>query len=124
MEEIYKIIKIIDNESVVINAGSENYIENGDKFRIYTIGEEVKDLDGKNLGTLDTIKAILTVVTVFPKMCICQKITKVPSIYAKLGGQFIAEEKALELNVNQAEITGGIQKDLTIHIGDLAKIEK
>ena len=120
MEEMYKVVKIIDSKNIVINAGKENYIKKGDKFEIYIKGEEVKDLDGKtSLGTLDTIKDTLTVITVFPKMCVCQKLIKsaIPSITGLLN-----EPTSTSLNVNENEISGGFSSDLTIKVGDFARL--
>lgn len=124
MEEIYKVVKIIDSENIVINAGKDNYIKKGDKFEIFVVGEEIKDLDGKNLGTLDTIKDTVTVVTVLPKMCICQKLLKVtiPALSAFAKTQLTPRDESITLNVDESQITGGFTEDLTIRIGDLARL--
>ncbi len=126
MEEVYKVVKIIDIENIVINAGKENYIKKGDKFDIYTIGEEIKDLDGNSLGTLDTIKETVTVINVFPKMCICQKIVK--GSYSTLikftQDQLTFKDEIVSLNVDKKELSGGLDEDLTIRIGDLAKLSE
>lgn len=34
-EKIYKIVKIVDDENIVINAGTENGIKRGMKFEIF-----------------------------------------------------------------------------------------
>ena len=69
----YKIIKIIDDKTIVINGGSENGIKNGDKFEILDTGEQITDpFTNENLGTLDTIKEIVTADNVLPKMTICR----------------------------------------------------
>lgn len=121
MDEIYKVIKIIDIENIVINAGKENYIKKGDKFEIYSVGKEVKDLDGNSLGTLNTVKETVTAVVVFPKMCICQKIIYTPPAYISITSQNITSKKGpVALDVDTKEFSGGLSEDLTIHIGDLA----
>lgn len=120
MEETYRIVKIIDSENIVINAGKDNYIKRGDKFEIFVKGEEIKDLDGKtSLGTLDTIKDIVTVVTVFPRICICQKIAK-SSSHALTG--LFNTSSTVSLNVDSSQISGGFAEDLTIKLGDLARL--
>lgn len=125
MEETYKVIKIIDAENIVINAGKDNYIKKGDKFEIFIKGDEIKDLDGKtSLGTLDTIKEIVTVVTVLPKMCICQKLIKasIPALTAFAKTQLAPKNTSIALNVDESQITGGFSEDLTIRLGDLARL--
>lgn len=123
MEETYKIVKIIDLENIVINAGKDNYIKKGDKFEIYSVGKEIYDLDGNSLGTLDTIKEVVTVVAVFPKMCICQKIINVtPSYLAAAAKTMLSTQEIASLNVDAKDFSGGLSDDKTIHIGDLARL--
>lgn len=124
MEEAYNVVRIIDEKNIVINAGKENYIKKGDKFEIYSIGKEIKDLNGNSLGTLDTIKETVVAVTVFPKMSICQKLTKTSlSPLLKFTKEQIASiEDANYLNVDTTEFEGGLEQDLTIHVGDFARL--
>ena len=58
MEEIkYKVAKVIDEYTLVINAGKNQGIKSGFKFLIYSIGEDIKDPDtGESLGKLEVIK--------------------------------------------------------------------
>lgn len=122
--EIYKVIKIIDDKTIVINAGSENYIKKDDKFEIFEVGKEVFDPDTKeSLGTLDTIKIVLTVVTVLPKMCICQKLVKdsTDELTNFMKSNFFIKKPAT-LNVDEKEISGGLSNNSTIKIGDLARL--
>lgn len=123
MEEVYNIVKIIDEKSIVINAGKENYIKKGDKFEIYSIGKEIKDLNGSSLGTLDTIKEIVTVVSVFPKMCVCQKIVDVtPGYIINATKNILTKKETVSLDVDTVEFSGGLSEDLTLHVGDLARL--
>ncbi|MCI8618434.1 MAG: hypothetical protein HFJ60_09460 [Clostridia bacterium] len=125
MEETYKVLKIIDIENILINAGKENYIKKGDKFEIFVRGDEVIDESTKkSLGTLDTIKDIVTVVAVFPKMCICQKLikTSIPSLAAFAKEQLSFKSEPISLNVDKTQITGGFSNDLVIRVGDLARL--
>ncbi len=117
MSKDFKIIKIIDDETIVINAGSENKVNPGDKFEIFDIGEEIRDPDTQEiLGTLDTIKETVEAIHVFPKMCICKHrvITKHVSALS-LGLETVSSKL---LNIDSTEISGGLSSDLTIHIGD------
>ena len=60
MEEIkYKIAKVVDEYTLVINAGKNQGIKSGFKFLIYSIGEDIKDPDTEeSLGNLEVIKGI------------------------------------------------------------------
>ncbi len=124
MEKIYKIIKIIDDETLVINAGYDNGIKIGDDFEIFEDGEEIKDPDtGEVLGTLDTIKERVEAIDVFPKMCICRHNIIVNYIKA-ITGDF-TKIKSKTLNIDSSQISGGLSDNLTIHIGDkVRKIRK
>ena len=125
MDEIYKVTKIVDSKNIIINAGRENYIKKGDKFEIFVKGDEVFDISTKeSLGTLDTIKEIVTVVTVFPKMCICQKILKSSfPLLAPIAMEKISpKDSPTDLNIDKSQETGGFSNDFTIHIGDLARL--
>ena len=125
MEETYSVVKIIDTENIIINAGKENYIKKGDKFEIFIRGDEIIDeKTKKSLGTLDTIKDIVTVVTVLPKMCICQKLVKssISSLAVFTKEQLAFKEEPASLNVDMSQITGGFSDDLVIRIGDLARL--
>lgn len=113
----FKVIKIIDDETIVINAGSLHGIKEGDKFEIYQDGEEIKDPEtGEILGMLDTIKEQVEAVNVFPKMCICRHNIVVNYIQNLTGS--LSKMKSKTLNVDSTEISGGLSGDLTIHIGD------
>ena len=120
MEEDYKIVKIIDSETLVINAGSENGIRRGDKFEVYEIGQEVLDPDTKrSLGTLDTIKETVEAITVLPKMSICKhRYAYNPISNLSIGITRITDKT---LNVETTEISGGLSEDTTIRVGDKAR---
>ncbi len=52
-----KVSKIIDDHTIVINRGSKQGVKDGERFLIYSIGEEIIDPDSnKPLGKLEIIK--------------------------------------------------------------------
>ncbi|MGN2369276.1 FlgT C-terminal domain-containing protein [Clostridium cagae] len=121
--EIYKVIKIISDSEILINAGSEHKIKTGDNFDIFTTGEEIFDPDtNESLGTLDTVKATVEVVIVYPKMCLCQKIIRkaegLVGFALDLKKEVIYKER---LKVDATEISGGLSDDLIIHLNDLVR---
>ncbi|WP_295291307.1 hypothetical protein [uncultured Catenibacterium sp.] len=77
MEEKYgpecigKVIRIIDDTEIIINAG-EDILTIGDKITIYAIGDEITDLDGTSLGYYECDKATLTVATTTQHYSICK----------------------------------------------------
>ena len=56
-EKFAKVIRIIDDYRVVINRGRVDGVAPGDRFLIYTIGEELFDPDTNgSLGKLEIVK--------------------------------------------------------------------
>lgn len=54
---IYKVVKIISPYQVVINAGAESNIKQGQRFLIYSIGDMVIDSDtGEELEQVEIVK--------------------------------------------------------------------
>lgn len=64
-----KVAMLKNSSEVVINKGSDHNVKIGDKFIIYTLGEEVIDPDsGESLGALEEIKGNAIVKHVQEKM--------------------------------------------------------
>ncbi|MDS1004986.1 hypothetical protein P9J83_15990 [Clostridium sporogenes] len=125
-KNIFKVVKIVSDSEIVVNAGSEDSIKKGQELEIFTQGEEIFDPETKeSLGTLDTVKATIEVVTVYPKMCLCMDIEyeRSPSLLTAVGmmqGQKVKVAK--RLNVDSTQISGGLNNDdQKIHIGDLVR---
>ena len=95
MTSNYKIVKIISEYKVVVNAGSNSFIKEGDILEVYQPGQEVTDPEtGESLGTLDFVKAKLRVVDVFPKMCVCEnRDTETSSLFSSFAQSLKYEEK-------------------------------
>lgn len=122
MTNSYKIVKIISEYKVVVNAGSNCSIEENDILEVYQPGQEVLDPEtGDSLGTLDFIKAKLRVIDVLPKMCICENRDTRQSSIIDLVQNFSREER-LPLNVKTTDISGGYEGiDKKIKVGDLVR---
>ena len=129
MEEKYgpqcigKVIRIIDDTEIIINAG-EDILTVGDKITIYAIGDEITDLNGTNLGYYECDKATLTVATTTQHYSIC----KTEKIYKKstLGvitnfstDVFIGYEH-ISIDQEQAKPISIKNKD-KVQVGDLVK---
>lgn len=123
MNSPYKIVKIINEYRVVVNAGSNDSVHDGDILEVYVPGSEVKDPDtGEDLGTLDYVKAKLRVVDTFPRMCVCenracQSVFSWADALSSLSGQ-----ESLPLNVDSKDISGGYEGiNKKIKVGDLVR---
>lgn len=135
----FKVIKIIDEYSLVINSGLRDGISIGDSIEIFLEGDEIVDPfnEGKVLGTLDFIKDTLEVTEVYSEFAVCKKIeTKdvhVPSPLQKalshsmsgLSGITGTTETRIivkKIKIDENEITGRRKGDRVIRIGDIARI--
>lgn len=122
MSKPYRIVKIISEYKVVVNAGSNDSICEGQALEVYTPGKEIIDPEtNESLGVLDYVKAKLYVRDVFPKMCICaNQETEVVNPLKAFSFQF---EKVLPLNVDAKDISGGFEgMSKKIHVGDFVRI--
>lgn len=120
MNRPYKIVKIINEYRVVVNAGLNDLVHDGDILEVYVPGSEVKDPDtGESLGTLDYVKAKLRVVDVFPKMCVCENrdYQRVFSLADALSS--LSSQEPLPLDVDSKDISGGYEGiNKKIKVGD------
>lgn len=132
-EKKLKIIKIIDDYRVVINAGKEDSIKERDKFEIYIEGIELKDEEtGESYGTLDYVKATVEAIEIFEKACICENIETyterendpLQNSLSKIATSFYGTTNTYikPLEVDQSQVTGyGFEIDETIKVGDLVR---
>lgn len=70
------VVEVVDDYQVVINKGSEDGIEEGQRFLIYELSEEkIKDPEtGENLGKLEYVKGKGKVIHVQEKMSTIESI--------------------------------------------------
>lgn len=122
MSKTFKVVKIINEYKVVVNAGSQDFIREGAELEIFAPGKDVIDPDtGENLGALDYVKAKLCVIDVFPKMSICENYDgeRIRTIEDVLS-HTITEK--IPLNVDAKDISGGFEGiSKKIRVGDLVR---
>lgn len=119
-----RVVKIIDDRSIVINAGENEGIKEGDRFCVYSEnGTPVIDpVTKEDLGAFRGIKAKIEATIVYEKMSICENTIKIGGIANNLSElafePFLARRASL--NVDPAQISGGldISVDEPIRIGD------
>lgn len=129
MTNTYKIVKILDEYSVIINAGTNMGIEIGDEFQILdTEGSEVIDPEtGAVLGYLELVKETVRVSDVHEKMCFCETGYSVginQNIIrglSNIANAYTYTERK-KLNVDLTQVTGGLRhSDAPIRVGDIVK---
>lgn len=121
-----KVIKIINQDKIVINAGNNFDIEKGDKFEIYVEGEDLIDNEGTNYGKLNFVKAEIEAVQVEDKLSICAN-TKHELTGILQVGMGLQQKRRKSLDVDPTEISGmgDINDDYIIRIGDnIRKLER
>lgn len=122
-ETTYRVVKIIDDKHIVINGGTNDYLSIDDKIDIFKIGEEVIDPEtSESLGTLDHIKATLTITSIYPNMAVCKLLVNKPSHTFALLDMNRTYVSAESLNIDPMEISGGFEgMNKKILLGDLAR---
>ena len=129
MEEKYgpecigKVIRIIDDTEIIINAG-EDILAVGDKITIYAIGDEITDLDGTNLGYYECDKATLTVVTTTQHYSICKTEKKYKKstlgVITNFSTDVFIGYEHISIDQEQAKPISIKNKD-KVQVGDLVK---
>lgn len=118
------VIRIIDRYTVIVDAGKSK-LSVGDIIQIYSLGEPIIGLDGKELCKYVFVKDTLDVIDVQDCYSICKKNKEVThkisfSIpLSPLLEQTYSKQEAL--SVNDDEIQRMSHMDNKIHIGDLIK---
>ncbi len=108
MKTGYKVIEILDEYSLIINYGETHGAEKGQEIRVIAIGPEISDPNTDEiLGTLDKIKSILSITTVYKNFSICQKIENVVrnSLLDPLSQFQVTTQKKRPLNVDEKDMT-------------------
>lgn len=100
-----KVAHVANAFQVVINAGASDGIKKGQRFQIYSVGEEIFDPDGsESLGSLEIIKGIGRVIHVQEKIATLESemtetgskvIRKSSSAFFRAIGEGWTEEKVL-----------------------------
>lgn len=116
-----KVIKILDEFTVVINAGATD-VQLNDKIIIFEPGPTINDLDGTELGRYDFKKAELIVTEVYPNFTIAKHLKEgnAFSLAKNLTGTTFMSNGPLVVNKN--EITKISPKNPSIVVGDLVKL--
>lgn len=118
----YKVIRIIDDKTIMINYGQRNGAKSGEKIRVFQKGEDIYE-NNIFLGTLDVIKEDLEIIAVYSAFSLCQKITSKQVNPYQLLEPYRNVTKIEKLNVEKSEIENlKYKSDEPIKNGDLVKV--
>ena len=123
----FKVVRILDEYRIIINAGFKNGITVNDVFEIHGVVDAIYDPDTKELlGTLNGIKAQVKVAQVHEKMSVCKNVVEISPIQTLIyegltGGRGLSQFMSTpqKLNVDKSQITNPELYE-PIQIGDKA----
>lgn len=120
--KIGNVIRIIDDRTLIINAGS-GAVSVGDKIKVYETADTLKNLDGTTLAVFEYTKDELEVIDVEETYSVCQKnkTKTIPSPSQLAISPLFGREEQIPLNVNPDDIEPIQIKSENICIGDPVK---
>lgn len=121
----FRVVRILDEFSVVIDGGYSTGIQQGDIFQIFVPGEDVHDPDDPKsiIGTLDTIKATIIATQVSPSVTICKNAEEASGITVKLSPEWHKIFSSMSnmtrpMHVDPTQVKSASFSDEPIKIGD------
>lgn len=121
------VIRIVDDYTLIIDAGTKQGLKIGDKVQVYDIIDEIFDLEGGSIDYYRFVKATLRVDTCEDNYSICTTLSSaVPSTYklvAQLATSPLLETKTLrkKLQIKESDKTPLPIGEKQIEIGDKVK---
>lgn len=122
-----KVARILGDEEVVLNVGSEDGVEEDMEFVIFSESDHIIDPDtGEDLGAIEIVKGRVEVYHVMEKISRARTLTyqvRVPSPYERtfLGmGRLLApdyETRRRKLQVGEDQVSP-LDEDLAVRVGD------
>jgi hypothetical protein len=117
----YKVIRIIDEKSIVLNCGAMQGIAIGDLFYILSKNiEKISDPEtGEILEEIQKYKAKIEVVSLYDKICIAQN-ARTTMLLSEAMSSALNTRRRVDLNVDPTQISGNfrIDEEEMIQIGD------
>lgn len=120
-----RIIKILSDEQVLINVGSDDDLEIKDRLVVYAPGIEITDPFTKQLlGQLDYEKATIQIDEIYPKMAVCSSAELQMSRLTEQMSNALLVGRKRPLDVDLDELSPDNDDiDRTIRIGDYVKFK-
>lgn len=102
----FKVVRILDEYRIVINAGLNQGITGNDYFTIEGVVDNISDPDtGELLGSITGTKAKVRPVEIFEKMSICQSIEEISYVSNLLKSLEAVAPSPQKLNVDKTQIS-------------------
>lgn len=121
----FRVVRILDEFSVVIDGGYNQEIKRGDIFQIFVPGEEIHDPENPNIviGTLDTVKATIIATQISPSVTICKNAEQKSGLTLKISPEWQNILSALSattrpMHVDPTQIQSASFSTEPIKIGD------
>lgn len=121
-----KVIAILDKYTILIDYGRSDGASLKDLVRVVQRGPSVV-YEGLEYGTLDNIKAELTIKTIYNNFSLCKNSKTSNAIMKNFSQSMLSfyDTQHEELNVNEKEIENlKAPNDKTINLGDLVEVIK
>jgi hypothetical protein len=121
-----KIARILSDSEIVLNIGSQDGVEVGMEFVIYSEDDHIIDpVTGEDLGALETVKGRVKVTHVMEKLSRAETLTyRVESPLSSLASYksplFYTETRKRKLQVKQEQVVPA-KDDLVVKIGDAVR---
>jgi len=115
-----RVVRIIGDKEIIINGGTDRFIERGDLFRIYNYSKcSIEDpFSSENLGHLKIYKGEVRADSVMNKMALCQS-NELVGLSKNNALRFFVEP----LNINASDISVVVeQRERIVTIGDYLEI--
>lgn len=118
-----RVVRIVDETSLIINVGYKHGINAGDEFNILGVSDNIIDPQTfESLGDFYYEKDVLEVVDVKEKYSVLAKPQRIPSNPFGFDDP-VTKPEFVSLNIDLDDIDPLVtDKDLTIRIGDYAEI--
>jgi hypothetical protein len=115
---IATVLRILDEYTILIDAGYKRGVVKGMKFVVFSEGDYVFGLDGTNLGKLEYPKATVEVIHVQQNFSMAESATIVEYSPADEIAEALTYSRVKELPVSKESIKKIPDFDKTVHVGD------
>lgn len=117
---IGQVVRIMNDHSIIIDVGDR--ITPGNKIQVYEYAGNLTGLDGNDLGSLEFVKAELTVIRREPKYSICEtELIREESVFA-VSPILVGKKIYQRFEVDKGELEPFTFKDHVVRVGDPVKL--
>jgi hypothetical protein len=120
LDKEYKVVRILDEYRIVVNAGSDHGVTLNSLFKILGVIDKIIDPETlEHLGDISGVKACVVPTEIHAKFTVCRNSEVIsPFTHAIKANVGLFMQTPKKLNVEKSQIANG--QDVTIRIGDKA----